>query len=130
MSASLKEKIGLAMFRVLTKSIEHGGFLWKEDQERPYFDVDMHFTPSVHWRAYITKNYWIFVPLDKMPYVKNVHYSFPFPLGIWFHRTVTWEDGSKTHYRAPRLFPFFVRPYDLARDYLEFKKRVMRSHKV
>lgn len=122
---SLKEKIGLAMFRVLAKSIEPSGFHWKEG--RPFFDVYMSFTPGVRWRAYITRNYWIFVPLDKIPSVKNLHYSFPFPLGIWFHRTVTWEDGSKTHYRAPRLFPFFVRLYDLARDYLDFRELVKKK---
>ena len=125
--STLKEKIGIAMFRVLAKSVEHGGFHWKEGQARPYFDVYMHFTPGIRWKAYMTKNYWIFVPLDKIPSVKNIHYSFPFPFGIWFHRTVTWKDGSKTHCRAPRLFPFFVRPYDLARDYLEFREIVRKK---
>lgn len=119
-----------AMFQVLTKIIKPQGYRWIEDAKRPYFEVDMAYTPGIAWRAYIGRKHLIFVPLERIASVKQVHYSFPFTFGIWFHRTVAWQDGRVTHTRFRRIAsPFFDRRYDIAKDYLEFKKNVKTKAK-
>ena len=102
-------------------------FHWKEDKKSPfggYFEFDTPFSPGVKWRSYITRKYWIFVPLDNMPLVKHVHYSHPFPVGIWFHRTVIWENGRKTHDRFGFKAAITLRILDIAKDYVGFKKKI------
>jgi len=118
------------MFIVLRKEIEPLGFHWKEDKKRRfggYFEVEMPRT-NAKWKAYITKNHWIFTPEDKLPTIKHIHYSFPFAFGIWFHRTIQWEDGRKEHkkFDFKSGAPLTLRKYDIIEDYLALKEKLSR----
>lgn len=122
--------IGNSIFAVLRKEIEPFGFHWKEDKKRVfggYFEVDMPGT-GVKWKTYVTKNHWIFVPEGKLPTIKHIHYSFPFALGIWFHRTILWEDGRKTHekFTFRSGAPLTLRKYDITKDYLALKEKLLK----
>jgi len=121
--AMLRESI---LFNLLTRRLEALGFHWKEDKRKPaggYFEVYMPGT-GCEWRSYVSKGYWIIVPLEKLPGVKQIHYSFPFPLGIWFHRTILWEGRGKAHNKFKIRTTFLLRKYDIIKDYLELKKQL------
>ena len=117
-----------AMFRVLIKIIRPLGYGWIKDGKKPHFEVDMAYTPDIAWRGYVTERHLILVPMDNVPFVKHIHYSFPFVFGIWLHRTVHWDDGRKTRERfSGSLSPFFNRKYDISKDYLKFRKRQFKK---
>jgi len=120
-----------AMFQVLmkiTKILRPLGWSWIKDDKKPYLEVDMAYTPSIAWKGIIEKRYLILVPLDTVPFVKQVHYSFPYPLTIWLHRTVHWNDGRITRERLKgSLSTFLNRKYDISMDYLEFRKRQFKK---
>lgn len=118
-----------AMFQVLMRIIRPLGWSWIKDDKKPYLEVDMAYTPGIAWKGYIARRYLILVPIDTVPFVKQVHYSFPFPFGIWLHRTIHWNDGRKTRERLNgSLSTFLNRKYDISIDYLEFRKRQFKKH--
>ena len=122
------------LYRLLLKEIlirlpfADAVFHWKEDEKSPlggYLEVRMLLTPDIKWKSVINTRYWFFYPLEKIPLVKNIHYSFPFPLGVWIHRTVVWEDRRKTRHSF-RFKSLKVSLRDIAKDYLEFKEKVLK----
>jgi hypothetical protein len=122
------------LFEVIKATVEPFGFHWKENAKSPaggYFEVDMPGT-GVEWRSYITKNHWIITPLERLPNVNQVHYSFPFPTGIWFHRTIVWKDGRKTHgkFEFKSRAPFTLRKFDIIKDYLALREKLSGSSKT
>jgi hypothetical protein len=123
-----KSKLGkldsLIQFDILTemKIFEIFGLHWKKDKQ--YFEVEMPKT-AVEWRVYVKRRFLIFVPMEKLPKIKNIHYSFPFPFGIWSHRTITWEDGKREHNKIKTTARFpLANKYDIAEDYFVLAKKL------
>jgi len=109
-----------AMFRVLIKIIRPLGYSWIKDGKKSHLEVDMAYTPGIEWRGYIRKRYLILVPMENVPFVKQIHYSFPFPFGIWLHRTIQWNDDRITHERLNgSLSTFTNRKYDIPLNNIE-----------
>jgi len=116
------------MFRVITRIIEPLGYDWIKAGKKSHFEVDMAYTLGIEWRGYIRERYLILVPMENVPFVKQIHYSFPFPFGIWLHRTIQWNDGRTTHERLKgSLSTFMNRKYDISKDYLKFRKRQFKK---
>ena len=117
-----------AMFRVLIKIIRPLGYSWIKGGKKSHLEVDMAYTSGIEWRGYVAERYLILVPMDNVPFVKQIHYSFPFPFGIWLHRTIQWNDGRTTHERLKgSLSTFMNRKYDISKDYLKFKDRQFKK---
>ena len=107
-------------------NFEPMGLHWIQDMREPiggYFDVDMPET-GVQWKAVLSKRYWIYEPLVKLLGIKHIHYSFPYLLGIWLHRTIIWEDGHKTHDRLEGRARYIGNKYDIAEDFIALKKKL------
>jgi hypothetical protein len=111
-------------FNILVKRLEVFGLHWKKDKR--YFEVDMPET-GVEWRSYIKRKFWIFVPIEKLPKIKHLHYSFPYPFGIWSHRTITWEDGKRKQYKFKSAAGLLANKYDVAEDYIAFREKLLKS---
>lgn len=84
---------------------------------RGIYDVEMKFTPGIKWKMVRTKNQLVFTPDFKIKGIKNIHYTFPLPVGVWIHKTVTWENGHKEHTRIKMS----TRLFDMAKDFLKYK---------
>lgn len=114
------------LFRLMRELMKPLGYHWYEDKRKRaggYFEVDMPGT-GIKWRSFVDRNYMFYVPMENPPKVKDIHYSFPFPFGIWFHRTIVWEDGKKTHKQFRTTKTFLLRKYDIITDYLALKEKM------
>jgi len=83
------------------------------------YTMGMKFTPGIKWKMVRTKRHLIFTPDCRIKGIKNIHYTFPLPLGIWMHKTVVWESGRKEHRRVS----MFARKFDFAKDFLKYKSK-------
>jgi len=105
------------------------GLHWVANDKEPtggHFGVNMPET-GVQWRADLTKKYWLYKPLVKLPGIREIHYTFPYFLGIWLHRTILWADGHKTHERLQGRAKYIGNKYDIAEDFIKFRKQQYRK---
>ncbi|HML03691.1 MAG TPA: hypothetical protein VK487_10045 [Candidatus Bathyarchaeia archaeon] len=79
----------------------------------------MKYTPGIKWKMVRNKNQLVFTPEYKLKSIKNIHYTFPLPVGVWMHKTVLWENGRKEHIKISML----TRPFDMAKDFLKCKEK-------
>ncbi len=114
------------MFRLVRGKLTFLGLNWVEDDKEPtggYWTADMPET-RVQWKVKVTKRYFIYKPLSKIPGIKHIHYTYPYLLGIWLHRTVVWDDGHKTRDRLVGRAKYLANKNDIAHDYVEFLEKI------
>jgi hypothetical protein len=102
------------------------GLHWVDDCREMiggYWNAEMPET-GVQWKVKLTKRYWLYEPLVKLQGVKHIHYTFPYLLGIWLHRTIVWRDGHRTHDRLQGRARYIGNKYDIAADFNALRQKL------